>query len=128
MVTAEAVVQPVLALAGPQQLTLTIELPPGLNLQTKPPDWLEACLADQSGTATQLVGYSIVYRWPPRLGGWLVGKVIEVNTDRSHTIKNHVANFVVYYEADKCNAHHHLALARYAQSSGAKMDSWVLLA
>ena len=120
--------EPLLALADPRQLTLSIELPPALSLKTEPPSWVEACLTDQSATAAQLVGYSIVYKWPARLGGWLVGKVTEINTDRSIIINEHVANFVVFYEDDQASAQHHLSLARYAKSSNSKTDSWALLA
>ena len=122
--------EPLLMIAGPNMITLAIELPPALNLQSDPPAWLEACLTDQSETASKLVGYFIAYKWPARLGGWLVGKISGVNQDRSITITDEklVANFTAFYEADGASAHHHLSLARYAKSARAGVDSWVLLA
>ena len=123
-------VTPLLQIAGPNELSLEIELPPRLSLQSQPPAWVEPCLADQSETASQLVGYFICYKWPARLGGWLVGKITEVNKDRKITVTDDksVANFIVFYEADKASAHHHLSLACYAKSCRSKTDSWVLLA
>ena len=92
-----------------------------------PPEWLSAALVPQSPTAQTLVGHYIVYRWPVRLGGWLVGKVTEVNKDTGKKVGETVCNFGVYYEADKETAHHHLDLHRYARSAKAAVDFWALL-
>ena len=121
-------VTPLLALAAPGTLTLDIELPPGLSIQSPAPDWVEAALAQGSDTASKLVGYSLVYRWPVRLGGWLVGKITGVNTDSSMKASGSVCNFIAFYESDQDSAHHHLSIGAYAKSAKAKVDSWALLA
>ena len=124
-VAVEAV--PLLALQGPNSITLDLELPPGLSILSAPPDWVEAALADRSDSASELVGYYIVYRWPARLGGWLVGKITGVNSDRSIKASDNVCNFVAFYESDQDSAHHHLSLPMYAKNAKAKVDSWALL-
>jgi hypothetical protein len=119
---------PLLTLAAPTTLTIDIELPPDLSIQSVPPDWVEATLAEGSESASRLVGYYIAYRWPARLGGWLVGKITAVNTDCSIKASDRVCNFVAFYESDQDSAHHHLSLGMYAKSAKAKVDSWALLA
>lgn len=104
-----------------------VELPEGLEIEAKPAAFLSACLEPQSGSASELVGRHILYRWPTRLGGWLVGKVISANTDPTVTVGEDVANFVVYYEADAEEAQHCLKRQKYAKSAKATTDSWVLL-
>ena len=128
--SAEAPAPAVLALTGPttRTLTLDVELPAGLTIPAKPPDWLASALEKNSDNASLLVGKSIVYRWPARVGGWLVGKVVEANTDRANMVGDSVANFKVYYEADQDSAYHLLAISSYAQNSKSKIDAWALLA
>ena len=96
-------------------------------VQAQPPDWLQAALAAQSDTASRMVGLHIAYHWPTRIGGWLLDKVIKVNKDRTKTVGNLVANFEVYYEADKQSAHHLLQQANYAKSSRSKTGAWALV-
>jgi hypothetical protein len=91
------------------------------------PEWLEQALEPGSSTADQLVGWHILYRWPPRLGGWMVGDIKAVNKDKDQTAQGGVCNYVVYYRADKEEAFHRLQLSSYATSSKAKVDSWVML-
>ena len=120
----------VLALPAPKDGTLTmdVELPPGLAIQSKPPDWLAPALVPGSETASLLVGKYIVYRWPARIGGWLVGKVVEVNTDPANMVGETMANFKVFYDADGANAHHLLSCGGYAQNNKPKLDAWAILA
>lgn len=77
--------------------------------------------------AEPLVVRSILYRWPPRLGGWMVGNITAVNSDEKNTVKGKMCNFEVYYPQDKETAYHLLEVAGYALNSKAKIDSWVLL-
>ena len=118
---------PALALTSSSELVLDVELPDGMVVKSQPPDWMGAALAPGSDTAARLVGHFITYKWPPLLGGWLVGKVAEVNTDKSIKIGTAVANFKVYYEADNEVAHHHLTLERYAKSNRSKVDAWAFV-
>ena len=103
------------------------QLPGGLDLMPKPPDFLGACLEPGSETASDLVGSFILYRWPPRMGGWLVGKITKVNTDKRQKAGDTVANFAVFYEADQEEAYHSLALQKYAKDANSHTDAWVLL-
>lgn len=120
--------EPVLmALPPPKTLNLDVEIPPGLRILPEPPAWVESALVDKSTTAADMLDNMIVYRWPARLGGWLVGKVTEINNDRTEMVDGAVGNFKVYYEADQETATHHLTLSRYAKSTRAVNDSWALL-
>ena len=74
-----------------------------------------------------MVGKLITYKWPPSLGGWLLGKITKVNTDKANTIGTSYANFEVYYEADKEHAFHLLSLEQYAKSSRSKTDACALV-
>ena len=69
----------------------------------------------------------ILYKWPPRLGGWAVGKIMSVQLDPKITVKKVQCNFTVFYECDQQSADHYLSLAMYASSAKAPSDSWVLL-
>lgn len=118
-----------LPLAAPLALfgRLPIELPDSMQVVSPPPDWLGAALEPGSATSSDLVDRLIVYRWPPRLGGWAIGKVVAVNKDKKKKVGSHMANFITYYEVDKDNASHLLHLNGYAVSSKSKVDSWALL-
>ena len=74
-----------------------------------------------------MVGKYIIYHWPLRLGGWLLGQVTAINTDSTVKVGESICNFSVYYEADKDTAHHFLSLKSYAKSAKSKTDSWVLV-
>ena len=76
---------PMLALCS-NQLVLDVDLPDGMVVQAQPPDWLGAALEHGSETASSLVGKSITYKWPALLGGWLLGKVTKVNTDKAQKL------------------------------------------
>ena len=97
-----------------------------LSPVTAPP-WLEAACAPGSASAEELVGMYILYKWPPRLGGWAVGKIMSVQLDPKITVKKVQCNFTVFYECDQQSADHYLSLAMYASSAKAPSDSWVLL-
>ena len=76
-----------LALSMSSALALDIDPPDNMLVQAQPPDWLQAALAAQSDTASRMVGLFIAYKWPARIGGWLMGKVIKVNkqgSDQNH--------------------------------------------
>lgn len=72
-------------------------------------------------------GHALLYKWPPRLGGWLLGKVAAVNTDAKIVIAGEMCNFRVYYPGDKQTAEHCLSVQKYAGSKKAGLDSWVVL-
>lgn len=91
-----------------------------------PPSNLAAMLSLDKD-AESLVGRSILYRWPPRLGGWMVGNITAVNLDEKNNVKGKMCNFEVYYQQDEETAYHLLEVAGYALNSKAKIDSWVLL-
>ena len=102
------------------------QLPEELAPLVAPP-WLAEACKPESATAEQLVGKYILYRWPPRLGGWAVGKIISLQTDASVMVKNIKCNFTVYYDCDEQSADHILSVSSYAKSAKSPADSWVLL-
>ena len=102
------------------------ELPDGL-VPVRAPDWLEAACTADSSSASQLVGMLIIYKWPARVGGWLVGEVRSVNTDKSNMVGEMCANFIVHYECDQQDAQHLLRATAYAKSEKSPVDAWVLL-
>jgi hypothetical protein len=104
------------------------ELPDGL-VPVQAPDWLEAACTADSSSASQLVGRFIIYKWPARVGGWQVGEVRSVNTDKSNMVGEMCANFIVHYECDQQDAQHFLRATAYAKSekSPVLVDAWVLL-
>ena len=91
------------------------------------PSWLDEALAVDSPTAEQLLGKYILYKWPPRLRGWAVGKVTAALNDASLQVKGKRCNFAVFYECDQQSADHTLSLCAYARSAKSPSDSWVLL-
>ena len=60
------------------------------------------------------MGMHILYKWPPRLGGWLLGKVSAVNKDDKIAIAGEMCNFRVCYPGDKQTAEHRLSVLKYA--------------
>ena len=89
---------------------------------------VQAAVAPGAGEeAEQLVGKFILYKWPPRLGSWAVGKVMSVNNDPNVKVGQKVCNFRVYYASDKATADHCLEAGSYARNSKSPADSWVLL-
>ena len=104
-----------------------VQLPEGLVIIPKAPDFLADCLEWKSDTAAELVGCFILYRWPARLGGWLLGEVKSANTDAKVKAGDAPANFAVFYQADEETAHHSLKLEKYARSARSHTDAWVLL-
>ena len=106
-----------------------VQLPDGLKITSKPPDWLAAALEEKSETAAMLVGRQLLYRWPARLGGWLLAKVTK-SMNATATVRKDdqiICNFELFYPADGENAEHHLTLKKYARNAKASVDSWVLL-
>jgi hypothetical protein len=98
----------------------------GLAPIPKPP-WVDAACKPGSDEAVQLVGKSILYKWPARVGGWALGKVQDVNKDTSREVNRVMCNCKVYYSMDGCVAEHCLTTRKYARNSSASNDSWVLL-
>ena len=130
MSPAAAAATPMLALAlacEPAFGDVGLELPEGLEIMATPSDFLPACLEPLSETASELVGRFILYRWPTRIGGWLVGEVKAANTDSKEMVGDDVANFNVFYAADGEEAKHCLKLKKYAKNAKASTDAWVLL-
>ena len=68
-----------------------------------------------------------MFRWPTRIGGWLLAKVTKSNGDADLSVGNEVCNFVLFYPADGAEAEHNLSLKKYAKNNKASVDSWVLL-
>ena len=124
--------EPLLALPAPVSDLLSFgkhgcQLP---NEELSPraaPPWLEAALEPDSSTAKELLGRYILYKWPPRLGGWAVGKVTSVQKEASVQVKSVKCNFSVFYECDQQSADHVLSLSAYAKTAKSPSDSWVLL-
>ena len=84
--------------------------------------------AINSPVGSQLVGKSILFKWPPRLGGWLVGKIEEANSNLGQDNDEAFAyNFKVAYAGEDERASHMLSVESYAHVASAKTDSWVLL-
>ena len=128
--------QPLLQLTGPvvtatlvQEQFKDIEhlVPDGLTILASPPDWLVTELQEPPGSESQLVGQSILYKWPVRIGSWMLGKVIAINGDETEKVGDTICNFKVFYDADGAAAYHCLAVAGYAKGSNSKVDSWVLV-
>ena len=92
----------------------------------KPP-WLQDAYKPGGDEASQLIGMSILYKWPLRVGGWTLGKVQSVNTDASIEINGIMCDFKVFYSTDGTTADHCLTVRKYASKSSAANDSWVLL-
>ena len=106
---------------------IELELP-GAVVHPAPASLAEA-LEFGSSAASALVGKYFIYKWPPRLGGWALGKITEVNLDESLTVNGakDVANFHVFYEVDDSDAHHWFSLENYAASAKSPTSSWALL-
>ena len=124
-------VEPLLQLTGPQHLLSFgnhgCSLPDDKLSPLLAPAWLAEALKIGSDSAKQLVGMYILYKWPPRLGGWAVGKVTSSINDPSLHVKNCPCNFAVFYDCDQESADHCLSIASYAKSAKSAADSWVLL-
>ena len=93
----------------------------------KCPAWVEPALALDSPSAALLVGEEILYKWPPRLGGWARGTVSAVNTDKTKKVAKEVCNFTVLYPVDGDTSMHFLNTREYAKNAKAVSGSWVLL-
>ena len=111
----------------PLSLDFGVALPSGLAATLARPDWLEAALLSNSESAEQLVGRFILYHWPTRVGGWLVGKVSAICDDPAVKVGEDICNFKVFYEADQDSAFHVLSIKKYARSTKSSLDSWLLL-
>ena len=132
VIVAEMHVEGAQLLQGPLQTNLLsfgevggVEL--GGLLPVKPPEWLGGALEFGSLTAEKLLGSKILYKWRPRLGGWAVGTVTAVNTDKKKKVGKEVCNFLVHYAADDDTSDHVLHACTYASNEKAVADSWVLL-
>ena len=93
----------------------------------KLPPWVEEALPIGSESAEQLVGKEILYRWPPRLGGWARGTVTAVNTDVKKKVGKEMCNFLVHYPVDDDTSEHLFHTRDYARNVKALSGSWVLL-
>ena len=97
-------------------------------LLLKLPAWVEECLVLESpSTAEKLVGQWLLYKWPPRLGGWARGKVVAVNTDQTKKVNKEVCNFLVHYPVDDDTSEHLFKTSEYARNSKSLSGAWVLL-
>lgn len=93
----------------------------------KMPPLCVAMLAPGSESAGELVGRHLLFKWPPRLGGWAHGIVRAVNTNQTMKVAGKMCNFVVYYSADDETAEHVLRAHDYGHNSKSPANSWVLL-
>ena len=93
----------------------------------KCPAWVEPALALDSPSAAQLVGEEILYKWPPRLGGWARGTVLATNHDKTKMVGKEVCNYFVLYPVDGDTSMHFLNMREYAKNAKAVSGSWVLL-
>ena len=96
-------------------------------LPLKLPAWVESCLDPESPSAENLVGQWVLYKWPPRLGGWACGKVVAVNTDQTKKVNKEVCNYLVHYPVDDDTSEHYLNARDYAHNAKAVAGSWVCL-
>ena len=101
-------------------------VPGGFQIAPSPPEWLALELQQMPTSDSQLVGKYILYKWPLRVGSWMLGKV-DINKNRKQRVGDIVCNYKAFYEADKEWAHRCLSLATYAKKSSSKVDSWVVL-
>ena len=103
-------------------------VPAGKSIATSPPDWLASELADvpTSESESKLQDHYILYKWPASLGGWLLGKVA-LNKNKKQKVGEHICNYKAFYAVDGEWAYHSLSMAKYAKSSGSRVDSWLLL-
>ena len=135
--TGVVTVQPLLQLTGPTVPTVEAVVlsafaeiqelaPDGLEIVESPPEWLAAELAAEPSAESQLVDRFILYKWPARLGSWLVGK-LSPNTNKKQRVGDLISNYKAFYAADGEIAYHNLTFAAYAKGSNSKVDSWVLL-
>lgn len=51
-----------------------------------PPAGLEGMLIPTANESQGMIGKSILYKWPVRLGGWMVGKILSTNKDPKNTV------------------------------------------
>ena len=98
------------------------EIPAGFRIAETPPTAQQ--LEFKSEASTQLVGKTILYKWPA--AGWCVGEISRANTDGRRIMEKGVpANFFVYYEIDENESKHLLSVDNYGQQEAT--DAWVLL-
>ncbi|KAL1515214.1 hypothetical protein AB1Y20_004275 [Prymnesium parvum] len=107
--------------------TVSCELPDNVH-PLRPPLWLGGVVAHHdSAEASKQIGMHILYKWPARLGGWMVGKVTAVNVEEAESIAGKKCNYEVHYDADGETAYHLLSIEKYAVNAKAAVDSWALL-
>ena len=73
-----------------------------------------------------MVGLKMIFKWPPRMGGWAMGEIMSV-ADPQDTVEKERCNFKVFYASDGEIANHRLMPDKYALSSKSPLQSWVLL-
>ena len=93
----------------------------------KCPAWVEDALAPDSPSVDKLVGRDILYKWPPRLGGWARGTVSVRNHDKTKMVGKEVCNYFVLYPVDGDTSMHFLNVSEYAKNAKGVSGSWVLL-
>jgi hypothetical protein len=93
----------------------------------KCPSWVEEALAPDSPSADKLVGREILYKWPPRLGGWARGTVSATNHDKTKMVGKEVCNYLVLYPVGGDTSMHFLNMSEYAKNAKGVSGSWVLL-
>ena len=74
-----------------------------------------------------MVSMKILYKWPTRLGGWLVGQIAEPNTNMGTKLHGEFChNFKVayMYEGEDELARHLLSIENYATAASSTVDSW----
>ena len=132
VVIAEIAPASVLLLTGPVDTPYlafgeVVDVDLGGYLPLKLPAWVESCLVLESPSAESLVGQWLLYKWPPRLGGWACGKVVAVNTDQTKKVNKEVCNYLVHYPVDDDTSEHYLNARDYAHNAKAVAGSWVCL-
>ena len=109
-------------LTGFEDLTLDMK---GLVPLEKPP-WMDECCLPDHETAGDMVGLKIIFKWPPRMGGWAMGEITSV-ADPQDKVEKERCNFKVFYASDGETANHRLMPDKYALSSKSPLQSWALL-
>ena len=132
VIIAEIAPASVLLLTGPVETPYLafgelVDVDLGGFLPLKLPAWMESCLALESPSPEKLVGLWLLYKWPPRLGGWARGKVVAVNMDQTKKVNQEVCNYLVHYPVDDDTSEHYLNARDYAPNAKAVTGSWVCL-
>ena len=99
----------------------------GTLAPVKLPSWVDDALPMGSESAQKLVGKEILYKWPPRLGGWARGTITAVNTDVTKKVGKEMCNFLVHYPVDDDTSEHLFHTRDYARNVKSLSGSWVLL-